>query len=384
MEEEEMNIRPAILMSLWILLFSPQHTLAESAREPDTSTYTVSESFTDIVSRVLPSVCMVINEIATYPRNSVQENQTPSLWNQQQWPYYQQVILPPNTITTGTCFMVSYKNEKFMITNHHVVDDELSELRPMDRFYRKVVSTKIRLYGAHKTYLATVVGKDQMTDIAVLKMNAPEGIAAAENISALEWGNSDKVRQGDNAWAVGHPLKQGWSVSRGVISYIGRRLNNIRQELIQSDVAINAGSSGGPLLDMKGEVIGVNTFIVSSSSSGQIGINFSVTSNLTKRVMEQLINTGLVKRARIGIMFKIDNDKGRFVVGVVDPNSPAYAAGIKPEDVIIKINGHDIYLMDDMGRSLDLVHPGDEIEVIIRRKDELLKLIITAGHIPNV
>ena len=172
-------------------------------------------------------------------------------------------------------------------------------------------------------------------------------------------------------------MQQEWSVSKGIISYVGRRTNSIRQELIQSDVAINTGNSGGPLLNIKGEVIGVNTFIISSKrSGGQVGVNFSVTSNLTKRVMEQLIDTGIIKRAKIGIIFEIDYDRGLFVIKELEAKSPAEKAGIKPEDLIIKINGRDIYLIDDIGKAFDYVLPGDEVEVVILRGDEIFEIII--------
>jgi len=191
------------------------------------------------------------------------------------------------------------------------------------------------------------------------------------------------MRQGDDAWAVGHPMQQLWSVSKGIISYIGRRIHNIRQELIQSDVAINSGNSGGPLLNMKGEVIGVNTFIASRQNGGQLGVNFSVTSNLAKRIMKQLIDTGLVKSPKIGVLFQIDHDKGLFIIKAVEPGSPTEAAGIQDDDLIVKINGHDIYLIDDMGKALDHVLPGDEIEIVILRGDEIIKRIVKTTKIDD-
>ena len=358
---------PAIVISLWILLFSA---------------HAVAESFSDTVSRVLPSVCMVKNKViisireidspADDGRGHGQDNIPPSAsendddGDDDQPPPSQYDPRPSPNTTMGTCFIVSYKDEKFVITNHHVVDST------------DIVTTKIRFYGNFKTYPATIVGKDEKTDIAVLKMTTPEGQDIIENIDDLQWGNSNKMRPGDDAWAVGHPMQQEWSVSRGIISYVGRRTNNIRQELIQSDVAINSGNSGGPLLNMKGEVIGVNTFIFSSSQSGggQIGVNFSVTSNLTKRVMEQLIDTGIVKRGRIGVLFQIDYDKGLFIIKELEVGGPAEAAGIKPEDLIVTINGRAIFLIDDIGKAFDHVLPGDEVEVIILRGNEILKFII--------
>ena len=362
---------PAIVISLWILLFSA---------------HAVAESFSDTVNRVLPSVCMVISKVvisireidspAEEGRGRGRDNIPPSSSENDD----DQLPVPPSEYaprpappeSMGTCFIVSYKNEKFVITNHHVVDSS-----------DDIVSTKIRFYGNFKTYPAIIVGKDKKTDIAVLKMTTPAGQAIIGNISELQWGNSNNMRPGDDAWAVGHPMQQEWSVSKGIISYIGRRTNNIRQELIQSDVAINTGNSGGPLLNMKGEVIGVNTFIFSSSQSGggQIGVNFSVTSNLTKRVMEQLIDTGLVKRGKIGVLFEIDHDKGLFVIKELEVGAPAEVAGIKPEDLIVTINGRAIFLIDDIGKAFDHVLPGDEVEVIILRGDEILKIIIKAAEL---
>ena len=355
---------PAIVISLWILLFSA---------------HAVAESFSDTVNRVLPSVCMVISKVvisireidspAEEGRGRGRDNIPPSSSENDD----DQLPVPPSEYaprpappeSMGTCFIVSYKNEKYVITNHHVVDST------------DIVTTKIRFYGNFKTYSAIIVGKDRVSDIAVLKMTTPEGQAIIGNTADLPWGNSNKMRPGDGAWAVGHPMQQEWSISKGIISYVGRRTNNIWQELIQSDVAINHGNSGGPLLNMKGEVIGVNTFIVSPGPrTGSIGVNFSVTSNVTKRVMKQLINTGIVKRAKIGIMFQIDQDKGLFVIKELEVGGPAEAAGIKPEDLIIKINGRDIYLIDDIGKALDHILPGDEIEIVILRKDKMLFKII--------
>ena len=355
---------PAVV-SLWVLLFSAQ---------------AIAESFSDTVNRVLPSVCMVISTVIDSPGEN-QDNSPPDhhpglppledqtnpfdefLENQSQH-------APTTPGSMGTCFIISYKNEKFVITNHHVINSIEN------------TTIEVRFYGSFKIYLAIIVGEDKMSDIAVLKMATPEGQAIIENIRDLQWGNSNNMRQGDDAWAVGHPLQQEWSVSKGIISYVGRRTNSIWQELIQSDVAINNGNSGGPLLNMKGEVIGINTFIVSPGpGSGSIGVNFSVTSNVTKRVMKQLIDTGSVKRAKIGIMFKINLDKGLFVIKEVKADGPAEIAGIKPEDIIIKINGRDIYLVEDMGKALDFVMPGDEIEIIILRGDETLKIIVKTTEV---
>jgi len=343
----------AVIVSLLVLLFSAQ-ALARPGAPSHNNNVFIIESFSDIVNRVLPSVCMVINAPEKKENLPFLNNQSPAG-------------------SMGTCFIVSYKNKKFVITNHHVVVDSIKNKN----------TTKIIFYGNYKTYSAIIVGKDKMSDIAVLKMDTLEGQTIIRDIRGLQWGNSNNVRQGDDAWAVGHPMQQIWSVSKGIISYIGRRIHNIRQELIQSDVAINSGNSGGPLLNMKGEVIGVNTFIASRQNGGQLGVNFSVTSNLAKRVMKQLIDTGVVKNPKIGVLFQIDHDKGLFIIKAVEPGSPTEAAGIQDDDLIIKINGHDIYLIDDMGKALDHVLPGDEIEIVILRGDEIIKRIVKTTKIDD-
>jgi len=343
----------AVIVSLLVLLFSAQ-ALARPGAPSHNNNVFIIESFSDIVNRVLPSVCMVINAPEKKENLPFLNNQSPAG-------------------SMGTCFIVSYKNKKFVITNHHVVVDSIKNKN----------TTKIIFYGNYKTYSAIIVGKDKMSDIAVLKMDTLEGQTIIRDIRGLQWGNSNNVRQGDDAWAVGHPMQQIWSVSKGIISYIGRRIHNIRQELIQSDVAINSGNSGGPLLNMKGEVIGVNTFIASRQNGGQLGVNFSVTSNLAKRVMKQLIDTGVVKSPKIGVLFQIDHDKGLFIIKAVEPGSPTEAAGIQDDDLIIKINGHDIYLIDDMGKALDHVLPGDEIEIVILRGDEIIKRIVKTTKIDD-
>jgi len=343
----------AVIVSLLVLLFSAQ-ALARPVAEPYNNNVFIIESFSDIVNRVLPSVCMVINAPEKKENLPFLNNQSP-------------------VGSMGTCFIVSYKNKKFVITNHHVVVDSIKNKN----------TTKIIFYGNYKTYSAIIVGKDKMSDIAVLKMDTLEGQTIIRDIRGLQWGNSNNVRQGDDAWAVGHPMQQIWSVSKGIISYIGRRIHNIRQELIQSDVAINSGNSGGPLLNMKGEVIGVNTFIASRQNGGQLGVNFSVTSNLAKRVMKQLIDTGVVKSPKIGVLFQIDHDKGLFIIKAVEPGSPTEASGIQDDDLIVKINGHDIYLIDDMGKALDHVLPGDEIEIVILRGDEIIKRIVKTTKIDD-
>ena len=351
-----------VVVSLWVLLFSTQ---------------VIAETFTDTVKRVVPSVCMVTS--APIPVIAVDKDQktVPPQTDEQQNPFEDFLDrdqsnhdLPgpapdPNAGSMGTCFVVSYGDKKVVVTNQHVVG------------VIKDGINKVIFYGSFKNYPATLIAVDKISDIAVLEMSTTEGQRVIESIKSLLWANSNNVLQGEDIWAVGHPMQQAFTVTRGIVSYRGRRNNSTWQELIQSDVAINSGNSGGPLLNMAGEVIGVNSFIISPSGSpGQVGVNFSVTSNLAKRVVEQLIDIGFVKRAKMGLMFAPDHDRGLFVVTDLEPGSPSEKAGIKEKDFLIKINGIDIKLVDDVGVAFDLVLPGEEIEVIILRGNELIVKVV--------
>ena len=354
-----------VVVSLWVLLFSTQ---------------VIAEQFTDTVKRVVPSVCIVTSsapvpaitdnkEQKIVPPGSEQQNPFEDFLKKDQSnherPGPPQGPPNPNAGSMGTCFVVSYNDRKVVVTNQHVVG------------VIKDGITKVIFHGSFKHYPATIIAVDKISDIAVLGMTTTEGQRVIESLESLLWANSDNVQQGEDIWAVGHPMQQMFTVTRGIVSYRGRRNNSTWQELIQSDVAINSGNSGGPLLNLEGEVIGVNSFIISpGQNAGQVGVNFSVTSNLAKRVVEQLIDTGTVKRAKMGVMFAPNFEHGLFYVVKIEPGSPSEAADIQENDFLIKINDIDINIIDDIGKAFDLVLPGDEIEVTILRGNELIVKVV--------
>ena len=350
-----------VVVSLWVLLFSTQ---------------VIAETFTDTVKRVVPSVCMVTStpvpviaddkDQKTVPPVDEQQNPFDNFLERDQSNHDEPGPGPgpnPNAGSMGTCFVVSYGDKKVVVTNQHVVG------------VIKDGINKVIFYGSFKNYPATLIAVDKISDIAVLEMSTTEGQRVIESIKSLLWANSNNVQQGEDIWAVGHPMQQAFTVTRGIVSYRGRRNNSTWQELIQSDVAINSGNSGGPLLNLEGEVIGVNSFII-TPAGGQIGVNFSVTSNLAKRVVEQLIDTGAVKRAKMGVMFAPDFDRGLFVVVKLESGSPSEAADIQENDFLIKINNITINIIDDIGKAFDLVSPGDEIEVTILRGNKLIVKVV--------
>ena len=348
-----------VVVSLWVLLFSTQ---------------VIAETFTDTVKRVVPSVCMVTSapipviaddkDQKTVPPVGEQQNPFENFLDRDQSNHDAPGPAPnPEAGSMGTCFVVSYGDKKVVVTNQHVVG------------VIKGGINKVIFYGSFKNYPATLIAVDKISDIAVLEMSTTEGQRVIENIKSLLWANSNNVQQGEDIWAIGHPMQQPFSVTKGIVSYKGRRNNNTWQELIQSDVAINSGNSGGPLLNLEGEIIGVNSFII-TPAGGQIGVNFSVTSNLAKRVVEQLIDTGVVKRAKMGLMFGANSDRGLFVVTELEPEGPSKEADIQENDFLIKINGITINIIDDIGKALDPVLPGEEIEVVILRGDKLIVKVV--------
>ena len=237
---------------------------------------------------------------------------------------------------SGTGFIVD-KNG-YIITNHHVI--------------AKVDHIKVKLHTDDTEYRARVVGIDPETDLAVLKID-PKG-----PLTPVTIGNSDAVQVGDWAVAIGSPFGLEASVTAGIVSALGRDIGGQLQlqRFIQTDAAINPGNSGGPLLDIRGEVIGVNTMIA-TQSGGYQGIGFALPINMVARVYNDIIKTGKVTRGSIGVswsktdkpeLFKALGTNQGVLVGAVQKGGPSEKAGIKPEDIIVAMNGKPVKDGDDL------------------------------------
>jgi serine protease Do len=237
---------------------------------------------------------------------------------------------------SGTGFIVD-KNG-YIITNHHVI--------------AKVDHIKVKLHTDETEYRARVVGVDPETDLAVLKID-PKG-----PLTPVSIGNSDAVQVGDWAVAIGSPFGLEASVTAGIVSALGRDIGGQLQlqRFIQTDAAINPGNSGGPLLDIRGEVIGVNTMIA-TQSGGYQGIGFALPINMVARVYNDIIRTGKVTRGSIGVswskndkpdLFKALGTNQGVLVGAVQKGGPSEKAGVKPEDIIIAMNGKPVKDGDDL------------------------------------
>jgi serine protease Do len=260
----------------------------------------------------------------------------------------------------------------FVVTNAHVVDKT-----PLE-------AISIHLHDG-RVLQPERVWTDPQTDVAVLKINAP-------NLSAAKWGDSHKLDIGHMVLAMGSPFGLSRSVTFGIISAKGRRQLKLgqsevlNQDFLQTDAAINPGNSGGPLIDMQGRVVGINTAIA-SSSGGNEGIGFSIPSHLVQRVMEQLLEHGVVTRAWIGVKLddkfdakaaaklKLDRVSGTRVSEVF-PNSPAAKAGLQFDDVILDFDTTEVQDHDHLINLVSLSPIGKRIQMVVWRGGKKINLFI--------
>ena len=244
----------------------------------------------------------------------------------------------------------------YVLTNNHVIKDA----------ERAIVTLKDR-----RQFNAKLVGTDPGTDIAVLKIEAA-------GLSALKIGDSDVLQVGDYVLAIGNPFGIGQTVTSGIVSALGRSGLSLEgyEDFIQTDASINPGNSGGALVNLRGELIGINTAII-GPSGGNVGIGFAVPSNMARLVMNQIIKHGEVRRGRLGIeMAELTPELAKklgvnmldgAVMAVVQAGSPADKAGIKEGDVVTALNGRPIRHAAELRARLGLTAIGEEVEMRITR-----------------
>jgi serine protease Do len=267
----------------------------------------------------------------------------------------------------GSGFIIDEKG--IVITNNHVIKD--------------AEDIVVRVNG-DKEYKAKVLGADPLMDVAVLQLETDE------KFEPVAFGNSDKARIGDWVIAIGNPFGLGGTVTAGIISARNRSIGLSRYEdFIQTDASINSGNSGGPLFDMEGNVIGINTAIL--GRSGSIGIGFSIPSNSAKLVIDQLIEFGETKRGWLGVRIqdvteeiaeveKLEDPRGALVASVAE-NSPSEKAGIKSGDIILEFNGVRINQMNELPAIVAKTQVGKKVKVKIwRNKKEIIKNV-TLGRL---
>jgi serine protease Do len=247
-----------------------------------------------------------------------------------------------------------------------IVDAQKGYVLTANHVVAQASQMQIRTKDGRK-FAAKLVGRDAATDVALLQIKDPTGL------KAIALGNSDALEVGDFVIAVGNPFGLGQTVTSGLVSALGRTglVKQGYEDFIQTDAAINPGNSGGGLIDLKGELVGINTAII-SPGGGNVGIGFAVPINMAKKVMSQLIATGHVERGRIGIALEdIDATAAGSLEGArireISPGSPAERAGLRKGDVILKANDLPIRSATQLRNLIGLTPVGQHVQMIIER-----------------
>ncbi|NEW87959.1 MULTISPECIES: Do family serine endopeptidase [Rhodopseudomonas] len=279
---------------------------------------------------------------------------------------------PRKTNSLGSGFIIDAAG--VAVTNNHVIADS-DEINVILND-----GTKIR---------AELVGVDKKTDLAVLKFKPPAG----KTLTAVKFGDSDKLRLGEWVVAIGNPFSLGGTVTAGIVSARNRDINSGPYDsYIQTDAAINRGNSGGPLFNLAGEVVGVNTLII-SPSGGSIGIGFAVPSKTVVPVVDQLRQFGELRRGWLGVRIQQVTDeiaeslsikpaRGALVAGI-DDKGPAKPAGIEPGDVVVKFDGKDIKEPKDLSRIVADTAVGKTVDVVVIRKGKEETRQVTLGRLDD-
>jgi serine protease Do len=317
-------------------------------------------SFVAIVKKVKPAVVKVISESIVQSRSQFGDDFFDQFFNVPQ--------RQEKRSGEGSGFFISA--DGYILTNNHVVKD----------------AVKVKILNIDKEeYTAKIVGTDPKTDLALLKISV-------NNVPFVNLGDSSAVEVGEWVLAIGNPFGQVSTVTAGIISAKGRQLGLAQYEdFLQTDAAINMGNSGGPLINMKGEAIGINSTIL-TPSSGNIGIGFAIPANMAKKVVGDLKTKGKVVRGWFGIQIQDVTandakdlelaDAGALIMRV-EENSPAQKAGLKRYDLIVAINGKEVKAAADLQMEIANSDPGDEITVTVFRNRDKLNVKIKVSEAPD-
>jgi serine protease Do/serine protease DegQ len=310
-------------------------------------------TFAPILEKVTPAVV----NIAVLQKSP--EEQNPLMRD----PFFRRFFGAPQQsqpqISAGSGVIVDAKNG-YVITNAHVVKDA--------REIQVTLKNNLRLP-------ATLVGADPGTDIALLKV---EG----RNLTEAKFGDSDALQVGDFVIAIGNPFGIGQTATSGIVSALGRSGLSMEgyEHFIQTDAPINPGNSGGALINLKGELVGINSAII-GPSGGSVGIGFAVPAVIARAVMDQLIRFGEVKRGRLGVaMQDVVGGEGAMVTEV-QANSPAAEAGLRKGDVVIGLNGRPVRGAAELRARLSVVPVGETIELSVQRGGETQALKARIGEV---
>jgi serine protease Do len=317
-------------------------------------------NFVAIVKKVRPAVVTVISESIVPSRSMFGDDFFDQFFNAPQQ--------KERRSGEGSGFFISA--DGYILTNNHVVKD----------------AVKVKVLNIDKDeFTARIIGTDPKTDLALLKINV-------KNVPYLDLGDSSALEVGEWVLAIGNPFGQISSVTAGIISAKGRQLGLAQYEdFLQTDAAINMGNSGGPLINMKGEAIGINSTIL-TPTSGNIGIGFAIPTNMAKKVVADLKSKGKVVRGWFGIQIQdvsesdakdLELAMAGALIMKVEENSPAQKAGLKRYDLIVAINGKAVKAAADLQMEIANSNPGDEITVTIYRNRDKQSVKVKVSEAPD-
>ena len=350
----------------WLAMRDAPSPVFVKQAPPSVAPVASAGSYSEAVGRAAPAVVNIFTSGAVKQRHPFAED-----------PIFRRFFSdmldePRRAASLGSGVIVAPKG--YVLTNNHVIEG-------MDEIEVLLADGKTRLK-------ARVIGSDPETDLAVLKVDR-------EDLPAITFGNADSVRTGDVVLAIGNPFGVGQTVTMGIVSAVGRRgLNlNTYENFIQTDASINPGNSGGALVDVAGNLIGINTAIF-SRTGGSLGIGFATPVSTARTVMEQIVAQGSVTRGYIGVhaqevtpelaeSFKLTKATGVLITGV-ERNGPAEKAGVKPGDMLLAVNAKPT---PDSGAMLDAVaelKPGSNATLTLRRDRKELDIQVSVSRRPQV
>ncbi|HUC51978.1 MAG TPA: DegQ family serine endoprotease [Xanthobacteraceae bacterium] len=353
------------------LAFLPAHKAAAASRGPE-NIADVAEQVIDAVVNVSTSqkVDAHVENLPDVPPGSPMEEFFDQFFKNHRGLGDNQDQMPHRVTSLGSGFIIDPSG--IIVTNNHVIAD----------------ADEISVILNDGTKLpAQLIGKDSKADLALLRVKTDHPL------KAVKFGDSDKLRLGEWVIAIGNPFSLGGTVTAGIVSARNRDINSGPYDnYIQTDAAINRGNSGGPLFNLDGEVIGINTAII-SPSGGSIGIGFAVPSDTAVPVLDQLRQYGETRRGWLGVRIQQVTDdiadslnikppRGALVAGV-DNKGPAKPAGIEPGDVVVKFDGHDIKEMHDLPRIVADTTVGKTVDVVVIRKGKEETHKVTIGRLDD-
>jgi serine protease Do len=337
-------------------------------------------SFADLTAKLQPAVVNISTtqrvEVGRFPRFGPGTNLEELFrrFQEQQTEDGQPVTREATSLGSG--FIIS--PDGYVVTNNHVISG---------RDGQKLVDTISVTLSDRREYTARVIGRDPLSDLAVLKIDG-------QALPYVQFGNSQGTRVGDWAIAIGNPFGLGGTVTAGIVSALHRGIQGggAYDRYIQTDASINQGNSGGPLFDLSGNVIGVNTAIF-SPTGGNVGVGFAIPAELARPVIDQLRTTGKVRRGYLGVQIQnmtpaiaaslgLPKDRGE-IVAAVEPSGPARAAGLQQGDVVLKVNGQDVTPDNSLSYIVANTPIGTRVPVEVIRGGKRLTVNATIGERPT-